>query len=275
MPVLTRDTAARIERCVAAGHIGLVDLLSQQNGNALGASVETFGDDVVATKVTVERDVQWLQHVVGFGRHALDQLDTILEWYAADAIDPRFELAPEQPFAEVATALHAAGFVQTEFIDALWAPAGSVRADLEPLGHVDVVHVELGSADADDFARVLLAGHEVEDSAPEHHSALAAMAGVDGRGCYLALIDTVPVGAAVLTVLDGVGYLTNASTVPDHRGRGAQQALIAHRIADADAAGCDVLAGLAHPFQSSHRNMERAGLGVAYTKVSWTRPPGS
>jgi len=146
-----------------------------------------------------------------------------------------------------------------------------VRADLDDLAHVQVIHVEPGSGDADDFGRVLLAGHEVEDASSEHHAALAAMAAVEGRSCYLAVIDAQPVGAAILTVHDGVGYLTNASTVPDARQRGAQQALIAHRVADAEAAGCDVLAGLANPFLSSHRNMERAGLRVAYTKVSWTR----
>jgi hypothetical protein len=275
MPVLLRDTAARIERCVTAGHVGLIELLSQQNDNRLGAEVHAFADDVVGTCVTGEPDLQWLQHVTGLSPHTVDLLPEITAWYAARHLSPRFEIAPEQPFGDLADSLAAAGFVQREFVDLLWAPEGVMHADLDDLAHIEVIHVEPGTVDADDFGRVLLAGHEVEDSSVEHHAALAAMAAVEGRSCYLASIDTVPVGAAILTVLDGVGYLTNASTVPDARQRGAQQALIAHRIADAEVAGCDVLAGLANPFLSSHRNMERAGLAVAYTKVSWTRRPGS
>jgi hypothetical protein len=275
MAVLDRDTAARIERCVTAGHVGLVQLLGQQNDNRLGAEVRAFSDEVIGTRVAGEPDLQWLQHVTGVSPRSIALLPTIISWYAERGLAPRFEMAPDLPFAELALALAADGFAQTEFVDLLWAPASEVRADLDDLAHVEVIHVEPGSPDADEFARVLLGGHEVEDASAEHHAALAAMAALDGRRCYLASIETASVGAAILTVLDGVGYLTNASTLPEARQLGAQQALIAHRIADADVAGCDVLAGLANPFGGSHRNMERAGLGIAYPKVSWTRPPGS
>ena len=38
---------------------------------------------------------------------------------------------------------------------------------------------------------------------------------------------------------------------------------------DATAAGCELFLALANPGGVSHRNLERAGLGVAYTKVVW------
>ena len=52
-----------------------------------------------------------------------------------------------------------------------------------------------------------------------------------------------------------------------------QAALIARRVADAVDAGCEIVGGLALPWSSSQRNMRRAGLTVAYTKVEWTVQP--
>ena len=280
MIALEREVADRIERCVAAAHTGFVELLGQQNGNRLGAEVRTFSDRVVATRVVGQPEVQWLQHVSGLDPQSSRLLPGILRWYAEHDLAPRFELAPERDYEALAAELVAAGFAQTEFVDLLWAPASDVRADLDDLAGVQVVTVDPDSDDAVAFGWVLLGGHEVAEGAPpEHAAALGAMAGVDGRRCYLALINDAAVGAAILTIVDGIGYLTNAGTVRDARERGAQEALIARRIADAEAAGCDVLAGLAVPFLDSHRNLARAGLQVAYTKVSWTQlrpePPPS
>ena len=40
---------------------------------------------------------------------------------------------------------------------------------------------------------------------------------------------------------EGVGYLGFAATLPEHRGKGGQNALLAERIDHARAAGCDVV----------------------------------
>ena len=91
-----------------------------------------------------------------------------------------------------------------------------------------------------------------------------------GWSCYLAAVDGRPAGAAALAIGDGVGYFASASTVPAGRRRGCQQELIRRRLDDAAAAGCEVVSSLATPKTTSHRNLERAGLGVAHTNVFWT-----
>ena len=48
------------------------------------------------------------------------------------------------------------------------------------------------------------------------------------------------------------------------------QALIRRRFDVAAASGCEVVSSLATPTTTSHRNLERAGLGVAHTNVFWT-----
>ena len=86
-------------------------------------------------------------------------------------------------------------------------------------------------------------------------------------------MDGTPAGSAALTVDAGLGYLANAATLPAMRGRGCQTALLARRIADAAAAGCDTVASLAVFRTGSQRNLERAGLRVAFTQAVWRMGP--
>jgi ribosomal protein S18 acetylase RimI-like enzyme len=86
---------------------------------------------------------------------------------------------------------------------------------------------------------------------------------------YLARVDGEPAGAALLTLDEDIGYLANASTLPEYRGRGVQTALIARRIGDAAACGCDTVCSGAAFGSVSQRNLQRAGLHVAYTKAVW------
>jgi GNAT superfamily N-acetyltransferase len=82
---------------------------------------------------------------------------------------------------------------------------------------------------------------------------------------YLALEDDRAIGAGTLFVHDGVGYLGMGATLPEHRKRGAQSALLARRLEVARDLGCSVVvsetgAPVEGDPQHSHRNMLRAGL---------------
>ncbi|MDB4897071.1 MAG: acetyltransferase, partial [Firmicutes bacterium] len=89
---------------------------------------------------------------------------------------------------------------------------------------------------------------------------------------YLALVDGKPAGMATLYMADGVGCLESACTLPEFRGRGAQTALIRRRIADAAAAGCDLVVSQTGSGTVSQNNMERCGLRIAYTKAEFFKP---
>lgn len=70
---------------------------------------------------------------------------------------------------------------------------------------------------------------------------------------------------------EGVALLSGASTHPQHRGRGAQRALLAARLALAQDRGCDLALMVAEPGSGSQRNAERSGFRVAYTRTKWRR----
>jgi GNAT superfamily N-acetyltransferase len=98
----------------------------------------------------------------------------------------------------------------------------------------------------------------------------------DGATCLAAVQGDTIAAAAVLSVHDGVALLAGASTRPAWRRRGAQTALLAARLTLARAAGCDLAMLCARPGSDSHRNAERRGFRVAYTRIKWRRPePGT
>lgn len=78
-----------------------------------------------------------------------------------------------------------------------------------------------------------------------------------------------PIATGSLGIHEGVALLAGASTVPTERGRGAQKALLAARLAEAKRRGCDVALLCAEPGSTSQNNAERSGFRVAYTRTKW------
>ncbi len=267
--MLTDDVRDRIAQCATAFHVRRLELLRDVHGNRCDVQVRRFGAGVVATAAAGLPGIDWMQHVMGLAPGDERLVPEIAAWYHQLGVRPRFEIAPADDFLPLAAALSHAGARQTGFIDALWAHA-AMPSETAP-SEVDVCIVEPGSDDATRFARVLLGGHGVPDDAPtEHWTAVARWSDEPGWCCYLASVDGKAMGAAALAVDDGVGYLASASTLRAGRRRGCQHALIHRRLHDAAAAGCELAVSLATPGTTSHRNLERAGLGVAHTEVLWT-----
>ncbi|MGH3170928.1 MAG: hypothetical protein ACRDN0_34285 [Trebonia sp.] len=124
----------------------------------------------------------------------------------------------------------------------------------------------------DEAAAVLFAGMEF----PAFMSGLVA--GLYGRpGWHLFGVfegDAV-IAAGNLFVHETVALLFGGATLPAARGRGAQTALIAARIAAARELGCDWVTADTWPeapgkHNPSLHNMLRAGMSVHYLRSSWT-----
>lgn len=84
---------------------------------------------------------------------------------------------------------------------------------------------------------------------------------------YLALRDGVPAGGASLHIANGVAQLAGSATAPAHRRRGIQSALLAARLLDAAAAGCDIAVVTTQPGSKSQQNVQRRGFHLLYTRV--------
>jgi GNAT superfamily N-acetyltransferase len=112
----------------------------------------------------------------------------------------------------------------------------------------------------------------------------AALAGREGWFLYLALDGETPVASGALHLVDRdgarFGQLSFAGTRRSHRGRGAQSALVARRVADAAAMGAAWIVAetdeeLPDRPNPSYHNLVRLGFPVAYVRANWGPPkPG-
>jgi hypothetical protein len=276
--IATPELLARVEGVVGHAHERWLELLAGVEGNPLGVSVRRFGTDdhIVGSRVSNERSVQWLQHVHGVRPVDAEAgvIDEVLAWFDEEDCRPRFELAPADGFDRIATALTAHGLSHRTFTDLLIG-SGQAPPPRPSFEAGDVVVERLPPEPSTELAHVLLEGHEVPADVPAaHHLGAAGFPTLPGYACFLARDagSGEALGAGILLVADGVGYLANASTRPAGRGRGAQTALIRARMDAAATAGCDVLATLALPWSQSNRNLRRGGLRPAYTKAVWLTP---
>jgi ribosomal protein S18 acetylase RimI-like enzyme len=89
--------------------------------------------------------------------------------------------------------------------------------------------------------------------------------------CFLAELDGRMAGGGAVAKHDGVAALFGTSTLPEHRGRGAQTALIRARLVWAMGEHCDLAMVSASPGSISQRNLERQGFRIVYTRAKLAR----
>lgn len=90
-----------------------------------------------------------------------------------------------------------------------------------------------------------------------------------GSRAFIAELDGRAIAAAGFGVYDDVCILAGASTVPDARNQGAQNALLAARLAYAVEHGCGFAMMCALPGSQSQRNAQKNGFQIAYTRIKW------
>ena len=102
----------------------------------------------------------------------------------------------------------------------------------------------------------------------------AQMPGADGLTTYAAFDGNEIVATSTLCVRDELASLCGAATLPAGRGRGAQSAMMARRIADANALGVRWIGtetGTETPEDPnpSLHNMRRLGFTELYERRNW------
>ncbi|MFG1645834.1 GNAT family N-acetyltransferase [Amycolatopsis sp. NPDC049252] len=120
------------------------------------------------------------------------------------------------------------------------------------------------------FVDVLLAGYETSGVVAEFVAAEHRLPQVRR---FLVVEDGTPIAAAAMTVHGEVAVLGGASTLPAHRGRGAQPRLLRHRLRVAADAGCVLAVATARAGSVSAANLGRAGFRC-YRRSAWVRQCG-
>jgi GNAT superfamily N-acetyltransferase len=147
------------------------------------------------------------------------------------------------------------------------------RRDMEdpPAAHTTLRLAEVVTAhERAAFARVVRVSYDL----PLEAEPAIATAPEGGWHCWIALDGDEPAGAAALFAADGAAYLGLAGTLPEHRGKGAQNALLATRIRCAAELGCDVVITETGERRddrpsNSYRNILRAGFREIGVTANW------
>ncbi len=261
VPILTSDLGARIVQAENAVTLSRLRSVQKLAGNPLGAESREFGH-VLATLMRNHPE-RWWNRVGGIAASDENLLDEILAWYREFRIQPSFDIVPPQSSEDLLRALAARGFFQSGFRDVLYGvPDTNQPAPAEGIAVQQQSDLRI-------FCDIAFENGFIPKGDKRFWSEVTRAQLADSQ-CYLALVDGAPAAHAVMSIQDGVASLGFGATLEKYRGRGCQSALLRTRIADAARARCDLVVVQANPGSASQRNVERAGLRVAYTKAIWT-----
>jgi GNAT superfamily N-acetyltransferase len=222
--------------------------------------------------VAAQVDILTFNRVIGLGLEQTateNQLEEIIALYK-DAGARRFfvQLSPHAEPEWLPEMLRAKGF---GFFNN-WA---KLYRDIHPLPNADtdLSIRQIDAGDADSFAQIIVAAFDW----PQALKPLVALAvGRRDWKHYMAYAGDNAVACGALFVRGECATLAFAATLPEHRGQGAQSALIARRFRDAAEAGCRwMLTETAEETPqrpaASFRNMRRHGFDVAYLRPNYLR----
>jgi len=165
--------------------------------------------------------------------------------------------------------LTARGYRPIEFTSVMYQPIDLARLGARQSRPAVVTVRQVGTDDVDVFARTSAAGWSHSGLGDFLLEMAQVNAASDGVSLFLAELDGQPIATAALSVVDEVAHLAGASTIPEGRNRGAQLALLDHRLRFAAAHGCAIALMGALPGSGSQRNAERNGFRIAYTRIKW------
>lgn len=196
-----------------------------------------------------------------------EELDAIEAFYRAFGFGTVHEVSPLAGVAAYAL-LQKRGYVPVELTTVM---ARSLTEELPAAKTpADLVTREARKDEADAWIRASVEGWGQSAEEAERVRSIAEVAFVNPRiKSLLVEREGRVIATGALGMHEGVALFGGASTIPGERGRGAQNALLTARLAEAKSHGCDVALMSAEPGSTSQKNAERNGFRVAYTRVKW------
>lgn len=268
IPILTSERIHHIVQSEAAWMSSRLRCIQEQFSDS-GVQIARFGD---ASAFMVKRfaDDSFFNRVIGLTAQDQGSIDDILEWYAESQVPCQIDLCPYQTDQDLLLSLTKHGLYQWGHWTVLYG---------QPSSHVlaipqQIVVREIHQQELDIFSSVFGEGFLEFHERPEAKNTLnmKAVEGLYARPgwhLYLAFFEGIPAAVGMLYIQDKTASLIAGTTIPQLRGKGCQAALIQQRIADAAQAGCNLVVTQTRAGTTSQRNMERAGLRIAYTRSVW------
>ena len=265
---IDRTIAEMLELVDAEGWAEQHLAASPEFRTTFGTCVRRYGSAVAI--ITRHADIPALNRVFGLGvREALTPkaLDGIIPDFREEGVKRLVvHWSPLSLPADGSAWLLAREFVPLRRMTKLYR-----RTETELEAPTSLRIIQIDGADANAYQRVVAPANELSPELAPH---VRATLGQPGWRHYLAMDGARPVAGAALFVREQVAWCAASGTQPEHRGRGAQSALLARRVRDAAIMGCEWI--VAESLEEtdtegnpSYRNMRRLGFEVAYFRSSY------
>ncbi len=271
------DLAERIERVEAQLITRGSEAAAHRRGTDTGFVIPVAGG-----VASFAEEGSPLNKVAGLGFGGVPsaaELDEIERAFTACGAPVQIELA-HLADPEIGTLLTERGYRLVSFENVL---GRALAGGAEPVRPAGIEVRPSGDDEFDTWLDVVVDGfaHPDTQGVPAHEefpreviaAAMRDLTAAAGVTRIAALRDGVVVGAASFRLAEGVAQLTGAATVPAHRRRGVQTALLSTRLADAAAAGCDIAVVTTQPGSKSQQNAQRRGFDLLYTRAVLVKQP--
>lgn len=269
LPPMTRRLAQRIEQNDIDYSLSRLEGMQQAKVNPLQIEIKRYGN-IHAFLLKRWPDFWYGNRVLGLEPSGEIYLDQIIDLFTRHNLSFRFEILPGNLNSSLASRLHKLRFGQMGFNTAVYG-VPSLAAKTPSNKQLRIREVQPNEVDL--FLNLYQDGFELPRLENEEKEAVLSWLHRAKSSLYLCIahIDDTPAGVGILYMENGIGLLADATTLPGFRGRGCHTAMIHHRVAQAEKHNCDLLTSFVEFGSTSHINLERAGLRVAYTKSMWWR----
>jgi len=269
MPFVDQDVAAQLEGVWTLELVNYAETLKRL-GLSPSAATESIGDGIC---VYTSPDLP-VNRAAGMGLHSpvsAGQMQEIERFFADREMPAQFDLCPlaDPSLLELAAER---GYHIVRFLDVLCMDLPS--QDSLPAVPLGVEIRTIVAEETEIWARAVASGFAATDGLDESDANVVlarAAAHSPGVVCYLATVGGQPAGGGAMMLHGHLAAFFSSSTRLPFRGRGIQNGLVATRLKAAASAGCTTASVLATPGSVSHRNLERAGFRVAYTRSTLQR----
>lgn len=267
LPAMTRQLAQRIEQNDIDYSLSRLEGMQQAKGNPLRIEIKRYGN-VNAFLIEAWPDFWYGNKVLGLEPSSEIYLEEIIDLFARHNLSFRFEIMPGNLSSSLASRLHKLRFAQMGFNTAVYG-VPSLAAKTSSTEQLRVREVQPNEIDL--FLDLYQDGFGLPRLNHGEREAVLSWLNRAKSSLYLCIthLDDMPAGVGVLYMENRIGLLADATTLPEFRSRGCHTAMIHHRIAQAEERNCDLLTSFVEFGSTSHLNLERAGLRVAYTKSIW------
>ncbi|TYS67820.1 GNAT family N-acetyltransferase [Sutcliffiella horikoshii] len=269
MSILTKNQLQIVEQSEIDALEDRLLRIRDQNDNAMGVELQRFGNAVAFSVKSIPGPS--FNTVKGITGENINDMDEIVEFYSSRGIPARFEVTPGNASIDLFRKLSTMGFFQSGFHTALYRPLS--MEEIPDKRQDNAIHVEeISLVNFNIFGELYTKGFGMPAAFKDYVTANnKVLAESDNWNFYLARVGNEPAGIAVLFINNDVATLAASATVPEFRNKGVQTALIQKRMQQAANEGCRYLVGQAAFGSVSQKNMERAGLKIAYTNAVWEK----